>query len=659
MIRLKILLKSNYFVILLLLLSILSILTIKRGSIYTKEDKTFKCIVWNISSSKTTLKCDELIEIDTIDELNIGDIIELKGTLEEFESNTNFNMFNYKEYQNNRGIFYKLKVDNYKKVSTSNNIVLKVKRMIKDRIINSKNHSYLEAFLLGDKSYIDKDDKDLFTRLGIIHIFAISGMHIGILIELINKVSKRNNYKRKILTYLIVLFYYLLIESISLLRSLVFLIVNDINNIFNLNLSKYRVILISILIILILKGTALYAIGFYYSVIISSGIYLSSIKINKIKSKVLRTLYISSIAYLLSIPLNIYMYFEFNLLSIINNLILVPVISTIIFPLSLITFVFPIIDGLLYELINIFKSLSILLNNFSYMIVLAKPPIIVIILYYLVIIGTLVNYKFLYVLVLLLFIHKNINVIVPSTYVLIYDVGQGDSILIHKGNNNYLIDTGGKVGSTYSITQNMTIKSLKSLGIDRIDALITTHGDYDHMGEAINLVNYFKVDKVIFNCGEYNDLENELIKVLDNKKIKYYSCINKIDDLHFLKTKIYDDENDNSNVIYTEIDGYKFMFMGDAGVEKEKDILNKYNISNIDVLKVGHHGSKTSSSEAFIGEINPSYSIISVGKNNRYGHPNEEVLDNLADSKILRTDQEGSIMFKTKNNKLKIETCGP
>ncbi len=178
------------------------------------------------------------------------------------------------------------------------------------------------------------------------------------------------------------------------------------------------------------------------------------------------------------------------------------------------------------------------------------------------------------------------------------------------------------------------------------------------MGEAINLVNSFKADKVIFNCGEYNDLEKELINVLDKKKIKYYSCIKELNidknKLYFLQTKEYDNENDNSNVIYTEINNYKFMFMGDASTATEKEILDKYNLSDIDVLKVGHHGSKTSSSKEF---IDAKYSIISVGKNNRYGHPNKEVLDNLNDSKIYRTDKDGSIMFKIKNNKLKIETC--
>ena len=125
----------------------------------------------------------------------------------------------------------------------------------------------------------------------------------------------------------------------------------------------------------------------------------------------------------------------------------------------------------------------------------------------------------------------------------------------------------------------------------------------------------------------------------------------------FLQTKKYDNENDNSNVIYTELNGYKFLFMGDVSSTTEREILNKYNLPDIDVLKVGHHGSKTSSSVKFINDINPKYSIISVGKNNRYGHPNKEVLENLNNSKIYRTDINGSIMFKIKNNKLKIETC--
>ena len=98
------------------------------------------------------------------------------------------------------------------------------------------------------------------------------------------------------------------------------------------------------------------------------------------------------------------------------------------------------------------------------------------------------------------------------------------------------------------------------------------------MGEAINLVKDYKVGKVIFNCGEYNYLEKELIKNIKKKNIKYYSCINKLNDLYFLNTKDYSNENDNSNVIYTEINNYKFLFMGDASTIREKDILNEYQL---------------------------------------------------------------------------------
>ncbi len=180
------------------------------------------------------------------------------------------------------------------------------------------------------------------------------------------------------------------------------------------------------------------------------------------------------------------------------------------------------------------------------------------------------------------------------------------------------------------------------------------------MGEAINLVKEFKVNKVIFNIGNYNDLELELIDILKEKNIKYYQNIKKINMdaniLYFLNTREYNDENNNSSVIYLIYNNIKFLFMGDSGIDRENDIIKKYNLDNIDILKVGHHGSNTSSSKYFIDKINPKYSIISVGKNNWYGHPNDEVLNNLKDTIIYRTDIDGSIIFKINISSLKIDT---
>ena len=126
----------------------------------------------------------------------------------------------------------------------------------------------------------------------------------------------------------------------------------------------------------------------------------------------------------------------------------------------------------------------------------------------------------------------------------------------------------------------------------------------DHIGNAKYIIKNINVLNVIFNCGNYNKLENELIDELLKYKIIYYSCIKELDiegnKLEFLNTSECNNENDNSSVIYFNYNNYKFLFMGDAGINRENDILVKYNLPDIDFLKVGHHGSDTSSSEKFI-----------------------------------------------------------
>lgn len=664
--KLKIILKSKQFVVFLIILTLLKIalyLKDDKDSIFNINDNDFTCTVLDINSQSYVLDCGEVIEafIQSKD-LNIGDVVRLEGNLEEYEENKNINLFNYKNYQKNKGIFYKLKVKNYQKISKTHNLIIKMKKNIVDRIKNLKSYSYLNAFVLGDKDRINENLIDAFKNIGIIHLFSVSGMHISLLIDLIDKIYYKNNKLKQVITIIFLIIYYELIESISLLRCLVFLVVKNIDLNLNLNIKKEVLILISVLIILISKPNSIFNIGFYYSVIISSGISICSSKIVKIKNKIIKMFIISLISFLLSLPLNIYSYYEVNVLSIIYNMIFIPFVSLIFFPFALLTLIFPLFDDIFYLITSIFESIVLFVNNYYLILIFRKPTIFVMILYYLIIILSLYNYKFLYYLFLFILFHYNYNSIVRNDYLLMLDVGQGDSILLSIENNNILIDTGGIYNSN-DISKYTTIPLIKSLGISKINYMIVSHGDYDHMGEAINLVENFKVEKVIFNCGEHNDLEKKLIEVLDKKKIPYYSCIKELNvdnnKLYFLNNSDYGNENDNSSVIYTELNNYKFLFMGDAGVEVEEDLIKKYNLQNIDVLKVGHHGSRTSSGEMFIDEINPGYSIISVGNNNRYGHPNKEVLNNLGDSTVYRTDRDGSIMFKIKNNKLKIEICAP
>ena len=458
----------------------------------------------------------------------------------------------------------------------------------------------------------------------------------------------------------------------SVIRATFLFIILTTNKLFNLKINPLVVILFILNIMLLNNPYYIYNIGFVLSFLVSINLIIFGNITSNYNNYFLKTFFVSLLSFLISIPIMINNNNEINLLSPLINVFFVPLISLVIFPLSLLTFIIPKFNVLLNILIDIEENIILFFSNIKFFIIILKSiNYFFIIIYYLLIIFVikkLLNrkYQFLLLILIILIFHNNINYLNSNINITMLDIGQGDSLLIELPHNksNILLDTGGVVSynkNKYNLSLNTTIPYLKSRGIKKINYMILTHGDFDHMGEAINLVENFKVEKVIFNCGPYNDLEKELIKVLDKKKIKYYSCIRELNidnnKLHFLQTKEYDNENDNSNVIYTELNGYKFMFMGDASGTTEKEILNKYNLPDIDVLKAGHHGSKTSSSKEFIDTINPKYSIISVGKNNRYGHPNKEALDNLEDSKIYRTDIDGSIMFKIKNNKLKIETC--
>lgn len=607
-----------------------------------------------------------------------GDIVYIKTEELEINNNTVENTFNYRKYLYNNKIFHVLKINYIEKVKDNKNIFYKIKNnLIKNSFKLEKSYPYINGLIFGKDDYINDDVTTSFRNIGISHLFAISGTHVSIFVLILNNILKRLKIyeeKRCIIIVLFLLFYMFLTSyPMSVLRSCIFTILLTINKRFYFFIKPQNLLYLTLAIILFINPLYIYNLGLQLSFSISLSLILMGDYINKNKTKIGKALCISFISFIVSFPIVINNFYEVNFLSIIYNLFFVPFITMLILPLTLISFIFPFLDNILHILIFILENLTLFLSKISALkITFCKVNFVIFCLYYVLIIFCLFYLKkgkksVVFFLLIVIIIHSNIKFI-NNDYVMFMDVNQGDSTLIVVNKKVTLIDTGGILQLNndkydYNITNNRTIPYLKSKGIKKIDNLILTHGDYDHMGDAINLVNNFKVKKVILNCGKFNDLEKELIKVLDTRKIKYYSCINELNidnnKLYFLQTKEYDNENDNSNVIYTKINGYKFMFMGDAGVDKEKDILEKYNMSNIDVLKVGHHGSTTSSSKKFIDEINPKYGVISVGKNNKYGHPNKEVLNNLSDSKIYRTDEDGSILFKIKNNKLKIKTCSP
>ena len=667
MIRLKTLLQYNYFYIILVILVLC--LTFIRNSFYNESkfngsETSFVGIVDEIKKSddyyKITIKSKEKIigsyySKDFLD-ISLGDKITFTGTLNKPKNNTIPNTFNYRKYLYNHHVYYLVKIDSIKVVYKTRSIKYMVKNYIVKRSEKFKHSDYFKAFLIGDKS--EMDDYSLFQKNGVSHLFAISGMHLSLLSGIILFVFKKSRFKEILACIFLILFSMITNYSASIYRSLLLFIFIILNKKLDLRISTVNVLLLVVCTLLIYNPLIIYDMGFLYSVSVSLGLIL----FNKyMKKNYFVNMFLTSFtAFLFSLPITLYYNYEINLMQIINNVIIVQLVSIIIYPLTILTFIFSFLEPILNVLISILKFISTHLIMIN--IIVPKVSLIFYFIYYVFLFMFLkTNHNIFILLIIIYTLCIKVKPLIDfNTYVYFLDVGQGDSSLIYSKHKVILIDTGGN--DNIKVSDN-TIKFLKSTGKSKINYLVLTHGDYDHMGDAINVIENFKVDKVIFNCGESNNLEKELIKVLEKKNIKYYSCIKKLNidnsKLYFLQTKEYDNENDNSNVIYTELNGYKFMFMGDAGIDKEKDILDKYNISDINVLKVGHHGSKTSSDKNFINEMDPIYSVISVGKNNRYGHPNKEVLNNLDGSRIYRTDQDGSIMFKIKKNKLRIETYSP
>lgn len=625
---------------------------------YKINDKTITIYFDNIIGKYYVDNNEKVKEFK--DNYSFGDKIYIEGEISVPNNNTIPNNFNYKDYLYHKYIYYIIKIDKIKMISKNDNIFLNIKNSIYKRIDKIKYNNYLYAFILGKSYYIDSEVLNNYKINGITHLFALSGLHVSMFSSIILFILKKIKLSEKLSYFITSLFliFFAFIASFtpSIIRSVLFFILSSINNVYYLYIKPKYLLYIVFSILIFINPFYIYDTGFILSFCISFFILLFNEK-NKINNNLLSILVISILSTLSSLPIIINMSYEINILGFINNLFFIPYVTYIVFPLSIIVVFISKLSFILNFLIIIMEYVSKVSSNiFNIKLIFPKMSLFLIIIYYvlLILIVKKINLKKIFIIYLsFLYFRCDFD---KNNYVYFIDVGQGDSALIvTKNNKSVLIDTGGKVGSNYSLMKSNVIPFFKSIGIRKLDYLFITHGDYDHAGYGIDLVNNFNVKNRFTNKGKYNSLEKKLnIKSFNNNYIKIDNV-----EIYSLNSKIYNNENSDSLVLLVIIDNYKLLFMGDASINTEKDIMNNYDIGDVFILKVGHHGSKTSSSEEFINSVNPKYSIISVGKNNKFGHPNKEVLDNLSNSKIYRTDIDGSIMFKIKKDKLRIETYSP
>ena len=638
---------------------------------YTKDDKEFIGIVtkYEVKEDKITIeiKAKEKLLITykyqdkEFNNLSYGDKIKVKGTLITPSKNTNQNTFNYQKYLYYKKIYYLVEATSINKIANNHNYLYTIKNTLYQKINKLKSSNYIKTLLFCDNT-LSKEIKESYRINGISHLFSVSGMHINFFVSIIYLYLNKITYNKRIkylITNIFIITYLILFPSSSLLRSAVMSILYSINYLLKLKIKKIDILLLTLGVSLLINPFIIYDLGYIYSYTITFFLVLSSSTLKK-KNKINKIIYISLLSFLVSIPITIYNSYEINIISILLNIILVPIISIIILPLTILTYIFPILDSILYLFTNTLETISLFISKINITkMIFPKPSLLIIVLYYIIFLLSYQNKKYFYLNIILLIIIYISPYLNSNFEVVMFEVGEADCHLIKYpyNKNTILIDTGK---NEYKI-KNEVIPYLKSIGIKKIDYLIITHGDLDHIGGSITLINNFQVKNVILNKGTFTDIEKELIKNLNKKKIPYQININKISlsnhTIYLLNNTKYNNENDNSIITYFTYQKYKFLYMGDASINTEDNLLENYNLNNISILKVGHHGSNTSSSKDFISQINPSISLISVGENNIYHHPNKEVINNLSKSRIYRTDINNMVKL-TINSKgiLKVTT---
>jgi competence protein ComEC len=625
----------------------------------------------------------------------------VSGKLTPPKTARNANAFNYQAYLYHKHIFWEfeaaeLNLENCQFRQLSIIDYVKGLRMKGITLINdsfsSSTAPLAAALIFGIQDYLPEELLSSYQKIGVVHIISISGLHVALLVGMIFYLGIRFGLVRErlIWTLIFILPFYAILTGASpsvnrsVLMTMVVLFTSHKK--FTARLHAIDGLCLSFLLMTISDPHIIYDIGFQLSYTVTFSLLLSFSIMSRFPSSFIKLIITSYIAQLSSLPLILYYFFEVPLISILANLIFVPLYSFILLPglifLFLIQFVSPelfrFLSAILSYLIGRSDQLATLFASFNWTsIVIGRPSTGFLFLYGTVIVLSFIcweqkkHYYIAFFLPWLIIVVQILSPIISEEgEITVIDVGQGDSILIQLPHNsgNFLIDTGGTISfktdawkqknKKFEVGKDVVVPFLKAKGIRKLDLLILTHGDQDHIGGGMAVLNHLKVEQILlpYIATEQGPLESKLSKFAKSKGVKvsyvYEGLVWRIGTNQFSilgpEKGYVGEKNDGSIILHAKIAETNWLFTGDLGKEGEERLIKTYPNMLVDVLKVGHHGSRNSTSFGFIEQYSPNYSIISVGEKNGFGHPHYEVLRILeeAGSMVLRTDLHGGITYK-------------
>lgn len=654
-----------------------------------KEPKEYKDLykVKIVNSKNSARNGTKLyIRVNKKANIEVGDMLLINGTYLEPDVARNERGFNYKEYLKTLEIYGTVEINHYKVIKKGriNKLILytaRLKEILKSNISKvikkAENKNLLTAMILGDTEDLSEELKTDFLNSNLYHILSVSGGQVSNIIIGITILFRLLKIHKKIMDVLciVILIEFMFLTGLtpSIIRACIMCIISLISGLIIRRYDIANSLGISLLIILINNPFAINSLSVLLSYFGFLGIIVLgsfTIKeVNKvIKNNILRyilNIVISSVAAQIFIfPIILYIFGTISLTFIFSNLLIIPLSTVItiiglfimICPLQIFGFVEPLIE-LTINIVGFFSNIGI---SKIYCII---PNIKEIITYYVMSLYLYYmlrrdyiykikhffrKYKKIIVIILLLsigtsYIYKNIQ---KDLYINFIDVGQGDSTLITtQFNKKILIDGGGsEFGSTFDVGEKTLLPYLLKKKIHKLDYVIISHFDSDHVGGILTILEELNVKQVLISKQvEYSENYNKFLDIIKkrNIKIKIVEEGNTINidkntylDILWPEEKQIKDNvlNNNSLIVRLCYKNFKMLFTGDIEEIAEQRLLQKYENTEkltADILKVAHHGSKSSSIAEFLEKVNPRIALIGVGKNNKFGHPNAGVLDRL------------------------------